>query len=215
MKGLNLYAGAGGNRKLWTDINVTAIEWDQDIADIYQGLYQDDEVIVTDAHDFLLDNYQDFDFIWSSPPCPTHSHTNRFLHPQGVKRYPDMKLYEEIIILKQWATCPWVVENVNSYYAPLIKPISIGRHYFWSNFRITPFRIPDTGLSVINTRESTRRSKQEHLKSLQEYHGIDTDNLQALKNCVYPPLGQHILNCARGNTQQPLFTRDETKLRTK
>ncbi len=205
MRVLNLYAGLGGNRKLWEDVEITAVEWDEKMAAEYHQLYPDDEVVITDAHEYLLHNYQDYDFIWSSPPCPTHSHTNRFLHPQGVVRYPDMKLYEEIILLKQWAKNKWVIENVNSYYEPLIKPASIGRHYFWSNFRITQFRIPDSGLSVINTRESTRRSKEEHLASLQKFHGIYIDNLQGLKNCVYPPLGNHILDCARGNTQQTLF----------
>ena len=36
MKVLNLYAGIGGNRKLWTDVEVTAIENNESIAAIYQ-----------------------------------------------------------------------------------------------------------------------------------------------------------------------------------
>ena len=32
MKVLNLYAGIGGNRKLWTNCEVTAVELDQKIA---------------------------------------------------------------------------------------------------------------------------------------------------------------------------------------
>lgn len=74
MKVLNLYAGIGGNRKLWGDnYDITAVEIDADIAKIYSDFYPNDTVIVADAHQYLLDNFQEFDFIWSSPPCPSHS----------------------------------------------------------------------------------------------------------------------------------------------
>ena len=74
MKILNLYAGIGGNRKLWGDSHeITAVEIDKDIASIYQTHFPQDKVIVGDAHQYLLDHYKEFDFIWSSPPCPTHS----------------------------------------------------------------------------------------------------------------------------------------------
>jgi DNA (cytosine-5)-methyltransferase 1 len=36
MRILNLYAGIGGNRKLWTDCEVTAVENVQHIADVYK-----------------------------------------------------------------------------------------------------------------------------------------------------------------------------------
>jgi len=72
-KVLNLYAGIGGNRKLWEDVDVTAVEWDEDIAEVYQENFPNDNVVVDDAHEYLKNNYRDFDFIWSSPPCPTHS----------------------------------------------------------------------------------------------------------------------------------------------
>jgi DNA (cytosine-5)-methyltransferase 1 len=35
---LNLYAGLGGNRKLWKDCQVTAIEYDPKIAAVYKEL---------------------------------------------------------------------------------------------------------------------------------------------------------------------------------
>lgn len=68
MKVLNLYAGIGGNRKLWTDVEVTAVELDKKVAQVYKDNFPKDEVIVEDAHEFLLKNYKEFDFIWSSPP---------------------------------------------------------------------------------------------------------------------------------------------------
>ena len=104
MKILNLYACLGGNRYKWnevkSDIEVTAIELDPEAARLYKERFPNDIVIVADAHQYLLDHYKEFDFIWSSPPCPSHSRTNNFLHSQGVIRYPDMKLYEEIIFLQ-------------------------------------------------------------------------------------------------------------------
>jgi len=66
MKILNLYAGIGGNRALWGDEHqITAVEYDKKIADKYAILYPNDIVIVADAHQYLLDNYERFDFIWT------------------------------------------------------------------------------------------------------------------------------------------------------
>lgn len=71
MKVLNLYAGIGGNRKLWEDVDVTAVENNKEIAAVYQELYPNDKVVIADAHEYLLKHYTDFGFIWSSPPCPS------------------------------------------------------------------------------------------------------------------------------------------------
>jgi DNA (cytosine-5)-methyltransferase 1 len=131
---LNLYAGIGGNRKLWDNVEVTAIEINPKIASVYQRFFPNDKVIVTDAHSFLIRHYEEFDFIWSSPPCPTHSRYNLCL---DRKKYPDMKLYEEIIFLSWFFKGRFVVENVKSYYKPMIKPYILDGHYFWSNFPIT------------------------------------------------------------------------------
>lgn len=123
MKILNLYCGIGGNRKLWGENHeITGVECDKVVAAIYQDLYPKDTVIIEDAHQYLLDNYKDFDFIWSSPPCPTHSIMNFVLNSTGVIRYPDMKLYQEIIFLKHFFKGKYCVENVKSYYNPLISP---------------------------------------------------------------------------------------------
>ena len=122
MKILNLYAGIGGNRKLWGDEHdVVAVESNEEIANAYGVFYPNDTLVVGDAHAFLLDYYKDFDFIWSSPPCQTHSKTNWFLNPQGVVRYPDMALYQEILFLQAWGKkIKWVVENAVGYYKRII-----------------------------------------------------------------------------------------------
>lgn len=141
-KVLNLYAGIGGNRKLWTDVEVVAVEINPEIANQYKEHFPDDEIIITDAHQFLLDNYSDnWDFIWSSPPCQTHSRTNYFLKTKKV-RYPDMKLYEEIILLETYFEGKYCVENVIPYYEPQFNPTIIGRHCLWSNFYIPKIYMP-------------------------------------------------------------------------
>jgi len=197
MKILNLYAGIGGNRKLWNDEyhDITAVELDPNIAKIYKDLYPNDTVITGDAHQYLLEHYSEFDFIWSSPPCPTHSRMNFLLqNKNGFKlRFPDMKLYEEVIFLKQWFKGDWVVENVRSYYTPLIEPQELQSHYFWSNFIIE-----DTGES----RKKVRNDKGQTLKVKMEQQDIFIDNFYdykgdkrtLLNNCIEPELGLHIFN---------------------
>jgi len=203
IKVLNLYAGIGGNRKLWPndEVEVTAVENNYEIAQIYAKFFPQDLVIVCDAHQYLLEHYKEYDFIWSSPPCPTHSGTNYFLNAQGVVRYPDMKLYEEIIFLKTWFKGKWVVENVISYYNPLIKPYIADRHYFWSNFHIGNWK-SNIPISIRNARASTRRDKKTYLRSLQDYHGFNLSKFDIanktglLANCVKPELGLHVYRCA-------------------
>jgi len=196
IKVLNLYAGIGGNRKLWENVDVTAVELNPKIAKIYQDFFPDDKVIVTDAHQYLLEHYQEFDFIWSSPPCPSHSRM-RFLKnnfKEAVKKYPDMQLYEEIIYLKHFFKGKWVVENVISYYEPLIIPLKSDNHYFWSNF-------------IINAQCSKNDRGirgQTPLSYNYEYNGFDLSNLDipnsfkknVLNNCVKPELGYNIFTCA-------------------
>ena len=140
MKILNLYACLGGNRYKWNevkkDIEVTAIELDPELARLYQERFPDDIVIIADAHQYLLEHYEDFDFIWSSPPCPTHSVTNHFLNALGHKRYPEMSLYQEIIFLDTFFKGKYCIENVKPYYEPLIPAKQRDRHLYWTNFNI-------------------------------------------------------------------------------
>ena len=193
MKILNLYAGIGGNRKLWGEGHeITAIEFDENIAKIYKDLYPKDNVIVTDAHQFLLENFMNYDFIWASPPCQSHSSFRqnicvRFRGTEPV--YPDMKLYQEIIFLQHNFKGKFVVENVKPYYEALIKPnIELERHLFWSNFEIKDMKFEKTNI----------RTAQ--IKDLEQQHGFDLSNYklsnkrQVLRNCVNPKLGKHIFD---------------------
>lgn len=195
IKVLNLYAGIGGNRKLWENVEVTAVENDPKIAEIYKYFFPQDKVIIAEAHQYLLKHYQEYDFIWSSPPCPTHSRFNNLKKEQidaGFKpKYPDMKLYEEIIFLNHFFKGKWVVENVMSYYDPLIKPQISGNHYFWTNFHITPLNKVERGIRT-ETIEIKERKRGFILPN-----GLSNKfKEKVLNNCVFPELGQHIFKCA-------------------
>ena len=139
---LNLYACLGGNRYKWDEVadnlEITAVEYDPELAKLYQERFPNDTVIVADAHQYLLDHYQEFDFIWSSPPCPTHSKMRLTNTGEGERKskatYPDMKLYEEILLLKHFFKGKYCVENVIPYYEPLISANKRGRHLYWTNF---------------------------------------------------------------------------------
>jgi DNA (cytosine-5)-methyltransferase 1 len=197
MKILNLYAGIGGNRKLWGDGHeITAVEYNEDIASIYKDLYPNDTVIIADAHQYLLDHYKEFDFIWSSPPCQTHSQIRYnigFLANRKYKKvdavYPDMKLYQEIILLDKYFSGKWVVENTIPFYDPLIPATKAGGHLWWSNFNISQI---DHG---------NRNHRGGTVETLQERKGINIDKYsignkrQILRNCVEPEVGMHVLNC--------------------
>jgi len=213
LKILNLYAGIGGNRKLWTgDIEVTAVENVPEIAKIYQDFFPNDKVIIADAHQFLLEHFKEFDFIWSSPPCQSHSGYNHFLKGQGIFRFPDMKLYEEIIFLKHFFKGKWIVENVKPYYEPLIKPQRIGRHCFWSNFEISDIEI-DYQIGTMNrqaSKDSQRKAiiREAQIPELIDLHGLKDFKLknkrQVLRNCVLPKIGLHIFNCAFKEKQRTI-----------
>lgn len=191
MKILNLYAGIGGNRKLWgNEHEITAVELNPDIAAIYQEFFPKDNVIVGDAHEFLLKHYKEFDFIWASPPCQTHSsfRQNICVRYRGTPAvYPDMKLYQEIIFLQNNYTGYWLVENVKPYYKPLISPnVELQRHYFWCNFEIPP---------KVFEKDKIRTAQ---IPDLEKMYGVDLKRFklpnkrQILRNCVKPEIGKYI-----------------------
>ena len=176
--------------------DVTAIEYDPKIAEIYKQNFPNDEVIVTDAHEYLLEHFREYDFIWSSPPCPTHSKVRKTLaikkkkdgtiYEQNKPVYPDMRLYEEILLLDGYYDGYYCVENVIPWYEPLIEPQKLGRHCFWANFKIEPKKFEARG-SFDNTEELANKL------------GFDITNWKnvnkklLLRNCVEPEVGQYIL----------------------
>ncbi len=198
MKVLNLYAGLGGNRKLWEGCRVTAVELEPKIAAVYQRLNPADTVVIGDAHAYLLEHFREFDFIWSSPPCQTHSPMAKATR-HALRRYPDLRLYEEIIFLQHHFKGLWVVENVRPYYEPLIPGKSDGRHMYWSNFTWSDFHVP-TPPDFINL--CNLKGKQALMDWLgihypeNIYYGTNHCPAQILRNCVHPLMGKHIMDVA-------------------
>lgn len=196
MKILNLYSGIGGNRKLWGDEHeITAVEYNEEIAMVYKDLFPNDEVIIADAHQFLLNNYMNYDFIWSSPPCPTHSRmrftcTKKEQKTRGKLevKYADMTLYQEIILLDKYFEGKYVVENVIPYYEPLIPAKKLGRHLFWANFNLGTFK------------SEHQKLRGNSMEILQQQRGFDLSKYKMkqrkdtiLLNCVDSDLALHIL----------------------
>ena len=167
MKILNLYACLGGNRYKWNevknDIEVTAVELDPECARLYQERFPHDKVIIADAHNYLLEHYKEFDFIWSSPPCPTHSRFQMSMKNKRKMKYPDMKLYEEIIFLDTFFDGKYCVENVIPFYKPLIPAKKRGRHLYWTNFNLP---------NILSKRVSPNMACQEHGRKLYKEKNI-------------------------------------------
>ena len=210
MKVLNLYACLGGNRLLWDNCEVTAVELDLELSRLYQERFPNDIVIVADAHQYLLDHYKEFDFIWSSPPCPSHSRP-RFWNSSNYETtteaiYPDMKLYEEIIFLQHYyRTGKFVVENVIPYYEPLIAAKKIGRHLYWTNFNL-PNNLNERKYRISGNKDNPNKDE---LKKLCEFHKIDIlsykgeqSMIKIARNLVDYEAGKTIFDTARGIMQE-------------
>ena len=185
---LNLYACLGGNRYKWDEVSdnleIVAVELDPELAKLYQERFPNDIVIVADAHQYLLDHYKEFDFIWSSPPCPTHSRARFWGFGANGKDpvYPDMKLYQEIIFLEHHFKGKYCVENVIPYYEPLLNPQKRGRHLYWSNFKLP---------NIISNRGGKLKEKETNSESLNHYNSFHNYNFRKYKG------NQRILKIAR------------------
>jgi len=207
MKILNLFAGIGGNRVLWDGHAVTAIENDPQVALIYSKRFPKDELIVADAYDYLVNHFEEYDVIWASPPCQTHSKLTRLRvgrrylgKKSDTVKLPDLKLYSLILFLQESFRGDWVVENVMSYYKPLIPPTAIvGRHFIWSNKLISSVKFP--GREYANRVEDIASMKQIPLELIQDYTGRKD---QLLRNAVSKPVITHIMRFFNSNNARQL-----------
>lgn len=197
IKVLNLYAGIGGNRKLWANVEVTAVEIVPEIAKIYRDFFPDDSVIVTDAHQYLLEHYKEFDFIWSSPPCPTHSRMNLINISRGFHnpRYIDLRLYQEIIFLQSFFRGKFAVENVVTYYKPLVRPQLCAGHYIWANYFIKNIKAKRTKIANFKGKDvPAKEIMVGHNLVVSNWYGFRGRKEQVINNCVEPELGLHVFN---------------------
>lgn len=202
-KVLNLYSCLGGNRYKWNevknDIEVTAVELDPEAARLYQERFPNDIVIVADAHQYLLDHYKEFDFIWSSPPCPSHSRA-RYWNSSNYDTtteaiYPDMKLYEEILFLQHYYKHgKFVVENVIPYYEPLIPAQKRGRHLYWTNFNL-PSDLNDRKYRISGNKDNPLK---EELKMLCEFHEYDFTIYQGEQSVI--KMARNLVDYEAGKT---------------
>jgi len=209
MKVLNLYACLGGNRYKWDEvanIEVTAVELDPEAARLYKERFPNDKVIVADAHQYLLDHFKEFDFIWSSPPCPSHSRA-RYWNSSNYDTtteaiYPDLKLYEEILFLQHYyKTGKFVVENVIPYYEPLIAAQKRSRHLYWTNFTL-PTDLKERQYRISGNKENPQKDE---LKNLCKFHEYDFSKykgeqsvIKMARNLVDYEAGKTILETALG-----------------
>ena len=212
MKVLNLYACLGGNRYKWTDCEVTAVELDPEAARLYQERFPNDTVILADAHQYLLDHFKEFDFIWSSPPCPSHSRA-RYWNSSNYETtvepiYPDLKLYEEILFLQHYyRNGKFVVENVIPYYEPLITAQKRGRHLYWTNFQL-PNDLKDRRFAISQAKNELKGLCDFHDYDFTKYKGSQSV-LKMARNLVDYEAGLTIFNTARGIIQKSNTTQIE------
>ena len=201
---LNLYACLGGNRYKWdevTNVEVTAVELDTELARLYKERFPNDTVIVADAHQYLLDHFKEYDFIWTSPPCPTHSRVriSQKNRENFTHKYPDMKLYEEILFLDNYFEGKYVVENVIPFYEPLIPAKKRGRHLYWTNFSLP------NNLNGRKDGDGLISNSIDEVKKLCEFHEIDISTYKGkqpknkiARNLVDYEVGRTILETVFG-----------------
>ena len=205
MKILNLYACLGGNRYKWNevkeDIEVTAVELDPEAARLYQERFPNDTVIVADAHQYLLDHYKEFNFIWSSPPCPTHSRFNISMKNKRNMKYPDMKLYEEILFLDNYFNGKYVVENVIPFYKPLIQAKERNRHLYWTNFNLPNVLSKRKNSDFSRVKDVVGVMSKFHDYDFRKYKGSQSV-LKMARNLVDYEAGKTILETALGIMKQ-------------
>ena len=208
MKILNLYACLGGNRYKWDEvakeakieIEVTAVELDNELAKLYQERFPNDKIIIQDAHQYLLDHYKEFDFIWSSPPCPSHSKA-RFARRETTKTiYPDLKLYEEIIFLQNYFNGKFCVENVVPFYDPLIHGKKRGRHLYWTNF-LLPIDLKERKISIMESKDEVNKWCEFHDYDFYKYKGNQRIDKIA-RNLVDYEAGKTIFEIVLGITRK-------------
>lgn len=207
MKVLNLYACLGGNRLLWDNCEVTAVELDPELSRLYQERFPNDTVIVADAHQYLLDHYKEFDFIWSSPPCPSHSRARFARHESTTPEYPDMVLYQEVIFLEHYYKGKYCVENVIPYYEPLIPAQKRGRHLYWCNFKL-PADVGERQIQIGAGADEVKRLCEFHDYDFYKYRGGQRIDKIA-RNLVDYEVGKTIFNTARGIIEKPKNNQSE------
>jgi len=186
MKILNLYACLGGNRFKWGDkYELTAVELDKELAKLYQERFPNDTVKVADAHQYLLDSRARYWAIGANGKKPI---------------YPNMQLYEEILLLDYHFKGKYVVENVIPYYDPMLNPKKRGRHLYWTNFNL-PNDLGDRNAKVCQGKDELNRLCDFHKFDFNKYKG-EQNKVKIARNLVDYEAGKTILDTAMGIIQK-------------
>lgn len=98
----------------------------------------------------------------------------------------------------KWLTNDEVIENVVSYYEPLIKPQISGRHYFWANFKI-PHGLDSVKMGRMGKLKNGDHGEKNRMLDefgfdLSKYQNVDKRHV--LRNCVTPEIGLAIFQSA-------------------
>lgn len=205
MKILNLFAGLGGNRRTWSSHEITAVDFNPKIVNIYKKLYPNDLIIEKDVFDYLQEiDLLEYDFIWSSPPCQSHSHMQVFTKNGRKAKLPMINQVLGLALwLKKYYPGPFVVENVVPWYGILktnkLFTVVIDRHLFYSNFKILPKSF-DKGNNRHGSIGGIMRESREYLMNkhhlpnwiLEDLSGVH-DKDQIIRNCVDSKIGDYVL----------------------
>ena len=116
-------------------------------------------------------------------------------------KYPDMKLYQEIIFLNTFFEGKYVVENVIPFYEPLIQAKKRGRHLYWTNFNL-PNKLSDRKNPDLSRTKNT-------VKALCKFHDYDffkykgkQETKKISRNLVDYEAGRTIFETFLGITKQ-------------
>lgn len=144
IKFLNTFAGVGGNTELLDrdKFEVTHIELYSKPTRYLEENFPNDIVLRKNAWRYIPENFRDYDIVWASPSCKTHSRARVFQlsdrYVNGNFELPDERLWMLIKWLKVFGSrMIWIVENVIPFYTSIEIPTAlVGRHLVWSNKRI-------------------------------------------------------------------------------
>ena len=104
MKVLDLFCGSGGAAKGIVDAGFEILG-----VDINPQSYYPFEFIQRDVFDLPMEFFDEFDWIWASPPCQAYSYGTKWKRNLG-KEYAD--LVQKTRVLLDRTSKPYVIENV-------------------------------------------------------------------------------------------------------